>query len=128
MGKIEKILRKNLKISTKRRYIYNSHNVIYVKELNKLDKELSYMANKLTQEIETLRYKSKEYTLSRIIDILDAIERVKKEIKFEKRNLDLIGERKIFHPKRQTLVRIDPLEQMLRAMTSNTSPEQEIPY
>lgn len=130
MDKSEKILRKNFKVMAKRNHIRLSHNVIFVKRLNKLDKELDYITNKLTQEIETLRYKSKDLTLTKIIDVLNSIERLKKEIKYEKRNLNLDGNGKFTCPKRQTLVRrnINPLEEIFRAMTLNISPELEIPY
>ena len=130
MDKSEKILRKNFKVMAKRNHICLSHNVIFVKRLNKLDKELDYITNKLKQEIETLRYKSKDLTLTKIIDVLNSIERLKKEIKYEKRNLNLDGNGKFTCPKRQALVKteINPLEEMLRAMTLHIRPELEIPY
>ena len=130
MDKSEKILRKNFKVMAKRNHIRLSHNVIFVKRLNKLDKELDYITNKLTQEIETLRYKSKTSTLSKITDVLNDIERLKKEIKYEKRNIDLDGNNKFTCPKRQTLVRrnINPLEQIFRELTLHIAQEDEIPY
>lgn len=130
MDKSEKKLRKNFKVMAKRNHIRLSHNVIFVKRLNKLDKELDYITNKLTQEIETLRYKSKTSTLSKITDVLNDIERLKKEIKYEKRNLDLDGNSKFTCPKRQTLVRrnINPLEQIFRELTLHIAPTEEIPY
>lgn len=131
MDKVEKLLRKNYKIVAKRNHIRLSHNVIFVKKLNKLDKELDCITNKLFQEIETLRYKSKISTITKITDILDSIKRLKTEIKYEKRNLDLDGNNKFTYPKRQVLVKpeINPMEEILRSIANYTiAVEQEIPY
>lgn len=130
MDKSEKILRKNLKITAKRNQICAGHNVIFVKRLNKLDKELDYITNKLTQEIDILSYKSRMSTISKFRDILSEINRLRQEIKYEKRNLDLDGNKKVTYPKRQALVRknINPLEEIFRELTLYTTPRVEIPY
>lgn len=130
MDKSEKTYRKDAKATFKRNQFCVNHNVIFVKKLNKLDKELDYITNKLKQEMVVLGLKSRMPTLSKITDILNDIKRLKKEIKYEKRNLDLDGNNKIAYPKRQALVKryVNPLEQIFRELTLHISPEQEIPY
>lgn len=130
MDKSEKILRKNCKLLVKRNHIRLSHNTIFVKRLNKLDKELDYITNKLLQETEILRHKYTMATLGKINDILNDIKRLKKEIKYEKRNLPLDGNSKIYYPKRQVLVKpeINPMEEILRSIANYAEVEQEIPY
>ena len=118
--------REMLKRTAKSKIINSSHSAIYIKELNKLDKQLDILIGMLEKKRTTLYLSLTGSTTFDIDRILNHMKDLKKNLVREKQMTKNIREYKFHYPKRKALTHngISTIEGFIRAM----SQRNEIPY
>ena len=123
---MDKKTRETYKRSAKNKSIHRSHSAIYIKELNKLDKQLDILIGMLEKKRSILYLSLTGSTTFDIDRILNYMKDLKKNLVREKQMTKNIREYKFFCPKRKALTHsgISTIESFIRAISLH----DEIPY
>lgn len=123
---MDKKTREKYKRSAKSKSINRSHSAIYIKELNKLDKQLDILIGMLEKKKTTLYLSLTGSTTLDIDRILKHMKDLKKNLVREKQITKNIREYKFFYPKRKSLTNnaISTIERFIREISQN----EELPY
>ena len=123
---MDKKTREAYKRSAKNKSVHSSHSAIYIKELNKLDKQLDILIGMLEKKKATLFLSLTGSTTFDIDRILKHMKDLKKNLVREKQITKNIREYKFFYPKRKALTHsgLSTIESFIRAISQS----EEIPY